>query len=61
MVASPWDRGLFNTEDMGGKGSLTVDKGEMKKLPESTSCGSCWYGPSHSQKLFFAAFVEGGD
>lgn len=63
VVASLWDRGLFNMKTWEA-GSLTEDKGEIKgkKLPENTSCrscwyGSCWYGPPHPRKLFFFFFL----
>ena len=44
VVASHWDGGLFNTEDLGGRGSLTVDKGEIKgrncqKVPLAVAAG----------------------
>lgn len=66
MVASHWDRGLFNTEDMGGKGSVTVDKGEMKrrncqKVALAVAAGMGLPIPGSIFFFFFAAFVEGGD
>lgn len=65
VVASHWDRGLFNTEDMGGKGSVTVDKGEMKrrncqKVALAVAAGMGLPIPG-SIFFFFAAFIEGGD
>lgn len=72
MVASLWDRGLFNTEDLGGRGSLTVDKGEIKgrncqKVPLAVAAGMAAAGMGRPIPgsffffFFFGAFVEGGD
>lgn len=41
VVTLSLGRGLFNTEDLGGRGSLTENKGEIKgKLLEVHSCSS---------------------